>query len=105
MCMIPAILAQKGGEMLGMDVLGAQARKKKQDKKLQERGWERDDKLRAEDRDFETAQRAEDRAHDESLADKGFGRGGNWRGGNRNRNRRALSYGQGQSAYQRDRTA
>ena len=36
MCMIAPILAQKGGEMLGMDIFGAQARKKKQDKKIQD---------------------------------------------------------------------
>ena len=77
MCMIAPILAQKGGEMLGMDIFGAQARKKKQDKKIQERGWERDDKLRAEDREWEASQRAEDRTHEQGLYDKRYGEGSN----------------------------
>ena len=102
MCMVEGLIAS--GVIPGVDPFDRAGKKqRKHEREARSTQWNREDKLRSEDRDFETAQRAEDRAHDESLADKGFGRGGNWRGGNRNR--RALSYGRGQTAYQRDRTA
>ena len=97
MCMVEGLIAS--GVIPGVDPFDRAGKKqRKHEREARSTQWNREDKLRSEDRDFETAQRAEDRAHDESLADKGFGRG-------RGRNRRALSYGQGQSAYQRDRTA
>ena len=106
MCMVPGLLAS--GVIPGIDPFDRAGKKKrKHEREARSTQWDREDRLRAEDRDYETAQRSEDRDHDETLADKGFGRGrGSWRGQG-NRNRRALSYGQGQSqsAYQRDRTA
>ena len=99
MCMVEGLIAS--GVIPGVDPLDRSGKKRrKHEREARSTQWDREDRLRAEDRDYETAQRSEDRAHDETLADKGFGRG-------RGRNRRALSSGQGQSqsAYQRDRTA
>ena len=99
MCMVEGLIAS--GAIPGLDPLDRAGKKqRKHEREARSSLWDREDRLRAEDREWQTTQRSEDRAHDVALAEKGFGRG-------RGRNRRALSSGQGQSqsAYQRDRTA
>ena len=99
MCVLEGAIAS--GIIPGIDPLDRAGKKqRKHEREAQGKEWAREDQLRAEDREFQTTQRAEDRAHDRTLADKGFGRGrGSWRGNNR----RALSSRPGQSSYQRNR--
>ena len=72
MCMVSGALL--GGVIPGIDPLGRQGRKqRKHERDSQARSWAREDTIRAEDRE-----------HEASMVEQGFGKGGNWRQGNVN---------------------
>ena len=72
MCVVEGVIAS--GIIPGLDPLDRAGKKqRKEDRDVQAAQWAREDTIRAEDRE-----------HEASMVEQGFGKGGKWRQGNVN---------------------